>query len=470
MRHEKHAGLPDVPEIEIEEAALDERRGMQPRALLNIVTALAVVGVLAVTVAANFSRLFPPPPFHGQNVYVDFGDRIEALDARTGRVRWTASQGNELIAVSAGLLVGVQTIQGTSVFALDAMSGVVRWQIQLSNAIPCVPEDLTVVDGLALVVCVASDIQGAIQGAMQGARATSAKQDRPVALAAVVAIDLAHGGVRWRFQSHQAAALTVGAAGNDVLIGEQTAENNPSLWLYALDARTGVAQWRGSAGGPILSLGYDSASGTVLAQSNTDLYSFAVQDGTMLWHHSFVLYTSPLVSQGMAFITTFANNQSQNGVTLVLDLRTGAVRWRVPTSPIIEVNGALVTPAGYLFIDALNTTPGAAAVLLDPRDGAQEWQTPVPYGTTIASVVPGSILLNDGASFTALDNQQGTVRWRLTLPATLASVSATTTLTANNAVVIAGGTSIMAADGTTGKPRWHVTLPTTLTLPPLVGN
>jgi outer membrane protein assembly factor BamB len=456
MRREKRAGLPELPELELEEAALDGHRGMSPRHLLNIITALAIAAVLAAGVAANFRRLFPPPPFTGQNIYVDFGEKIEALDAQTGRVRWTAPMGNELIAVSAGMLIGVQTIQGLSVFALDAVTGAVRWHTHLGNAIPCVPGALMVADGLALVSCVASNIQGERV-------AQSGKLHEYAAFAGLVAIDLARGGVRWRFLSHQAAALTVAVAGNNILVGEQAETNAPDLWLYALDARTGVTQWRSSAGGPITQLLYDPASDTVLAQAQ-DLTSFT-SDGAVLWRDNLILADPPLVAQGIAFIPTFEVDQP---VTLAIDLRTGAQRWRFPTQSFPPA-APLVTPMGYLIIDTLDTG-SSSAVLLNPRAGTPQWQVPVPNGTVIAGAEPGSIFLMDDTTFSALDALHGTVRWRLALPATLASFSAPTTLVTTKDVIIAGNTAILAADAATGKLRWQVKMPAALTLPPLVGS
>ncbi len=447
--------MAEAPDFEIEEAALDERQGgMRPRMLLNIITVLVVAGVLVATFAANFSRLFPPPPFHGQLIYVDFGDQIEALDARTGHVHWTAHRANELLAVGAGMLVGVQTVQGTGVFALDAATGAVRWDVQLGNAIPCVPASLLVADNLALVTCAASNIQGA--------RTASGKPAEPAALAAVVALDLAHGGVRWRFQSRQASALTVAAAGNTILIGEQATENIPNLWLYTLDAGTGVAQWRSSAGGSITRLLYDPTSATVFAQANR-LTSLAMSDGAVLWQRDLILADPPLVSQGTIFITTFTAQQPE---TLALDLRTGAQRWRFATPTFLPAN-PVITAAGYLIITSHSGS--AAAVSLNAQNGVPRWQAAVANGTVIADAVSSTIFLNDGTTFTALDNQHGMVRWHLPLPAPLASVTAATIVTNTNVIITAGAT-LLAADITTGKVGWKLTLPAKLMVPPLLGR
>lgn len=448
--------MAEAPDFEIEEAALDERQGgMRPRTLLNIVTVLAVAGVLAVSVAANFSRLFPPPPFRGQLIYVDFGDQIEALDVRTGHVHWTAHRANELLALGAGMLVGVQTVQGTNIFALDAATGAVRWDVQLGNAVPCVPAGLLVADNLALVTCAASNIQGA--------RATSARPTASEALAAVVALDLAHGGIRWRFQSHLASALTVAPAGKAILIGEQATENIPNLWLYALDASTGVAQWRSSADGSITRLLYDPVSNTVLAQANR-LTSLAMSDGAILWQRDLILTDPPLVSNGTAFVATY---DTQQAVTLALDLRTGAQRWRFPTPASLPGN-PLVTSAGYFFIGTPTTAHATAVVLLNPSDGTAQWQLPVAFGTIIAGATPGSIFLNDGDMFTALNEQSGTLRWRLSLPATLADVSITTTLVTNTNVIITAGATILAADRAAGTLRWQIHIAVNPAAPVLV--
>jgi alcohol dehydrogenase (cytochrome c) len=133
---------------------------------------------------AGFSGIAATTPLvSGGRVFVqDLNSNVHALDARTGRLRWRrrydeANGGPNGVALAGGRVVGNTS---TSTFALDAATGRELWRTRLTGAGNPITIAPAVAGGLVF---------------------TSTTGQRPGGRGVLVALDLATGEVRWRFDT-----------------------------------------------------------------------------------------------------------------------------------------------------------------------------------------------------------------------------------------------------------------------------
>lgn len=143
--------------------------------------------------------------------------RLDALDARTGQVVWTADAGAPVLRspeVADGIVV-VPTTRGRLV-ALDAASGAIRWALDLAPSVRLATP--SVADGLVVV--------GGTDGSVH-------------------ALDAATGEARWTYEGTGGVSVRPLVSAGRVYIG--TLDRR----LVVLDAATGVERWSGELRGRV---------------------------------------------------------------------------------------------------------------------------------------------------------------------------------------------------------------------------
>lgn len=160
----------------------------------------------------------PPPPVVGNLIYSDH----MALDRTTGQTVWTTSLPVQLQAADSALVYGTGTDAAMNddhqtVYALDARTGSLRWQQRTDHPLGTVP---VVADGLLIV--------GEAQVAGGGA--------------SLYALDADTGALRWRVPLVTLPDNGATFGGSPVIAGGSVYVGTPD-GLVALDARTGTRRW-----------------------------------------------------------------------------------------------------------------------------------------------------------------------------------------------------------------------------------
>ena len=203
---------------------------------------------------------------------------------------------------------------------------------------------------------------------------------------------------------HAGRGLTGTAARNDTIIVVGGSDRR----VVALDLRSGVQRWVSRMQGPISS-GILLAGDTVYTgteRPDGKVYALDLARGTRLWDSKTGYVAGPLaLAAGLLVV------QARGGITLALDPRTGAVRWRRATgvgrAPALAVDSSiLVTTIDSVF-------------RLDPRTGKVWSRRPTP-GAVLGGWVPWKGLLLSGSTdslLLAVDPSDLSVRWRVRLDA-----------------------------------------------------
>ncbi len=201
---------------------------------------------------------------------------------------------------------------------------------------------------------------------------------------------------------HAGRGLTGTAARNDTILLVGGSDRR----VVALDLRSGVQRWASRLQGPV-SRGVLLVGDTVYAgteRPDGQVYALDLGRGSKLWDTKTGYVSSPLALAAGALVV-----QTRGGVTVALDPRTGAVRWRrhtgVGRAPALTADSTiLVTTLDSLFrlnpksgrIEARRATPGAIL------GGWTRWNDLLLSGSTDSLLV-------------AVDPSDLQVRWRVPL-------------------------------------------------------
>lgn len=271
--------------------------------------------------------------------------------------------------------------------ALEAESGEIVWEREFGLCIAASPalfEDIVLVSLMDPSPC---------------------KEHDPQAPGFLVALDIASGEERWRFEAGviESSPLVVGGV---VYIGSWDRR------VYAIDARSGVKLWEfetgdrvkggasfrdgtvfiGSYDGRVYAL--DAASGALVwsaagqlglagrgrvystpalaygrvfvANLDGKVYAYGATSGELIWSHSTggFVYSSPAVWEEMVFVGSFDKH------FYALDAVTGDMRWRFDAKgPII---GSPTVMDGLVYF----STTKAKTFALDARSGEVVWVFP----------------------------------------------------------------------------------------------
>jgi outer membrane protein assembly factor BamB len=244
---------------------------------------------------------------------------LAALDAGSGRMRWTYTQRTENL-----YPVGVQgttlLIHSGMAAALNLATGTLLWHAP--------------VYGINTVECLGAGV------VYTSVYATPDAQPTPTNLSAeagIAAYRLSDGAQLWRRDLlPYRFTVPLACTGGTVLVSELDT-GNQQMFLYDIDARTGIIRWQKppmvayyadplSSGGAALLYPY-YASGTPMA---LDAATLAITTNTVRWHIHLATITNvsviPLFAAGMVYLTVSGPNTATR--VYALDAATGALRWQ----------------------------------------------------------------------------------------------------------------------------------------------
>ncbi|RPF34298.1 PQQ-binding-like beta-propeller repeat protein [Streptomyces sp. TLI_185] len=219
------------------------------------------------------------PAVHEGTVYVWQDARLRALDARTGKERWSypigdaASCGGVPVRVTHAPDGYVYVCAGTRVLAIDVASGHVKWHFEAPAVFLCPP---TFAPGPAVT-------GGGIYLVDY--------------LGTVYALDATDGRDRWRIATESRASI------DPVLVAAGHVHVGSGKGLYTLDAVTGTPKWRFQAGGDIV--GAPAVAEGRIHFGSTDhlLYTLKADDGRLRWKLATggEITGSPVVKDGVVY-------------------------------------------------------------------------------------------------------------------------------------------------------------------------
>jgi outer membrane protein assembly factor BamB len=250
------------------------------------------------------------PAVAGGTVYIGSDDdKVYALNAATGRLRWSYSTAG---AVESSPAVAGGTVYIGSfdhkVYALNAATGHLRWSYSTAGAVVSRP---AVAAGTVYV---------------------GSFDDR------VYALNAATGHLRWSYTTGSDVYSSPAVAGGTVYIGSE--DDN----VYALNAATGRLRWsfktgRGVYSSPVV------AGGTVYAGSTDDtVYALDAATGRLRWSYPTGDYvnSSPALAGGVVYIGSNDNR------VYALDAATGHLRWFYTTADSVISTPAVA--AGLVYV------------------------------------------------------------------------------------------------------------------------
>ena len=241
---------------------------------------------------------------------------INAIDALTGKLRWTYPHGG--FTSSPAVAGGVVYVGGRdqNIYALDTSDGGLLWQYTTGGVVDSSP---AMADGIVYV----------------------GSQDWNL-----YALDAATGTLLWNYTTGGEVRSSPAVADGVVYFGSNDHR------VYALDANTGALIWNYATGGVLSYSSPAVSNGIVYIHSANTLHAIDALDGTLLWSHPVPGSgdSSPAFADGMVYIG------SDDGNLYALNAQTGDLVWmyatgnRVRSSPSVA-NGIVYfgNNAGTVF-------------------------------------------------------------------------------------------------------------------------
>ncbi len=277
--------------------------------------------------------------------------KVYALDAGGGRVRWSVKMSNfpVIAQVMDGVIYGTlvanvsDQFNGGTVFALNASNGTIKWHSQVAGTI------LGIVDGVIYV-------GGSTDNTLYTLNASD-------------------GSLRWKFQMD--ARPFEADVEQGVVYALATILNSPSPFtiIYALDASTGTSKWR------------------YPADSHTQ------QNASLIGADANAVYLTSSTDQ----------NPFRTNLALALKASNGSVLWRYQLTTQSHSFGTSALNNGMVYLGADDGNLYA----LDASDGKQRWQTKAGNSFISISLIDDRniyvSLLQEGLA--VFDSSSGSMRW-----------------------------------------------------------
>jgi outer membrane protein assembly factor BamB len=379
-------------------------------ALLALTSACATSGTRGHTgTGTASSTLSALPSASPVTAYFGGGDRVYALDGRTGAVKWTYTTGH---GVGAGgitdtvVLAGVVFFHGTDVdaaghavralYALDAARGTKRWELlstapagELNGLMIANPD--AVVGGTVFLVAPGGQVPSGtyaldlasgklLWGAdglgaeavtigdhavyvtqMLGASSVQGPSDE-----ILTALDPATGNQLWQLHGVSGALLSGGLL-YGVSLGSPAA-------LSALDAATGATRWTRPIAGEILD--FNIVGPTLFVGDPSSMSALDPATGQLRWRYAIPGAAAWYMHIGGRGATSCLEYHDQNGTHLAgVDAATGAQRWaRAMAAPSggVSYGSGYGDDSCYVRTDQPNAG-GSALSRLDAATGATRW-------------------------------------------------------------------------------------------------
>ncbi|WP_336209185.1 outer membrane protein assembly factor BamB family protein [Nonomuraea sp. LPB2021202275-12-8] len=334
--------------------------------------------------------VYPEPVVVDDVVYAGSGDgTLQALDARTGAARWIVRTGGSIMRSPAVVKGAVYAESGGKIVALDAASGRRRWSRTIRAG-----RGPVVADGV--LYAIDEDSEVVALGAARGKELWrfrpdgSALNTDPVVAGSVVLLGSDHGVVygvdassgeqRWRLPAGDSEdRVHLAVAGGVVYAANESGK------VHALDAATGKVRWVSRVDRAIVSPPVSAGDAVYLDVSGRTTYALDAASGKRLW--SFLAPGDDL--------TFDWNATTADGLVYVsgpdyrvhaLDAASGAERWSSPVGD--GVHSGPVVAAGTVYVGGDDGTLYA----LDPATGAPRWSFPTGGTIETTPVVAGDLV------------------------------------------------------------------------------
>ncbi len=250
---------------------------------------------------------------------------LYAIDAATGKQRWTYQLGDYVVRSSPAVADGTVYVGGGfNLYAFDAATGKERWRFPMHYAGQSSP---TVADGQVFI------------GSQEGY---------------LYAVNAHTGQVTWQLDTDGLVFASPAIAGSNLIVGTDSGN------LMSITMSDGQVTWRQALDGPVFaSVVVDGSTGYVTA-SNGFTYGISLQDGTMLWRAPIGGDVSPALGSDVLAVA------AKDGGIYGLDPKTGATKWLFPAgatslaSPVSAGNYVVVGGDRNLYA-------------IDARTGARAW-------------------------------------------------------------------------------------------------
>jgi outer membrane protein assembly factor BamB len=278
------------------------------------------------------------PAVAGGTVYYGSEDsRVYALDAATGRLRWSYTTGGGVYAGPAvtGGIVYIGSDDG-KLYALSATTGHLRWSYDTRYAVESTP-------------------------ALAGGTVYFGSWDHKV-----FALSAATGRLRWSYSAQDAVVSSPAVEGGTVYFG--SFDDN----VYALDAATGHLRWSYTTGSPVFSSPAVAGGTVYIGSEDHKVYALDAATGHLRWSYTTgsPVFSSPAVAGGTVYIG------SEDHKVYALDAATGHLRWSYTTADYVD--SSPVVAGGIVFVGS----DDGRVYALDAASGRLRW-----YYTTGNSVI-----------------------------------------------------------------------------------
>jgi outer membrane protein assembly factor BamB len=225
--------------------------------------------------------------------------------------------------------------------------------------------------------------------------------------------------------------------------------------LFALDVATGEEIWQGRTSFSGSSSPSFESGVIYLASQSSTVYAFEAQSGKLKWTFQTdgPIFSSPAVSNDLVFVGT------DNGKLLALNINTGQTKWKFET-----VGGIFSSPAvagDLVYV----TTKAGKTYAVDILTGKERWSYDA-GGDASPAVSDGTLYVggSDGGLYALDAANGGDPRW---LFPTGAPITASPVIAAG-IVYIASGTTLYAIDAGTGTELWRYGAGYTIVTSPVV--
>lgn len=283
----------------------------------------------------------------------DLGGSIYAVARATGKERWrvrTGSlaplpwghEGTDYYA-SSPAVVGDRVFVGSgdgTVYALDAATGRERWTFKTGGRVRSSP---AVVDGVVYI--------GSFDGHLYALDAATGRERWKYVTNGVSLVSANFGYDR---RSIQSSPVVVGGV---VYIGSRDGH------LYALGARDGKLRWSYAHDATSWAISSPAVRDSVVYEGSSDghfFHTLRVADGKEIWRvvTEKSVWASPVVAGGLVYIADGSYAAEGGGTVRALDVATGEERWRYRVN-----GGVLSSPALGDGILAFGSDDGAVYAL-----------------------------------------------------------------------------------------------------------
>ena len=307
-------------------------------------------------------RTESPPTVDGGIVFsVSDKERLYALDAATGDMRWCHQVGapvDSSLAAANGIIYFYAWDH--YVYGLDALTGkkVLRTFSTIGDAFR---SSLTVVDGVIYHV---SD-------------------------AGVEARKTANGRRKWYSRRRVMESRGPTAADGIVYV---TFVGDHDDYILALDAATGQELWHyyDAASWPYWPFYSTVVHGMLYVASSDNVYALDAASGELRWRYEVEgpVTSAPTVDEGLAYVGT------RTGYVYALDAVSGALRWSYETGGWVD--SSPVVTDGTVYVGAHN----GQVFALDALTGAVQWRYKVPV---IVDSTPAVVGVDQGIVYFVAD-------------------------------------------------------------------